>query len=393
MHLLVLSLIVTFLFGFSVAIRPYQQDTKCISCMAVIKMARHAQLKDLKEGILDVCGKHDLDSFCAENIIPNLPVILKNTDLDEKTLCGPNYLDLCVITQKLNAQIKPFSDRIMTLYLTVLQSRSATVQEEVLIAVGALANAIEADFERYLPSFVNPHLLQGLSNGDEYNVCSAAVGVVGDISRAIGDKLLMYTDDIITLLLRNLGNPSLNRTVKPPILSCFGDVALAIGGNFDKYLSPVTEVLGQAANTNVDKNDSDMVDFLNSLREGIFEAWTGIIQGLRTDNKALLLLPSAEQIVLFIEHVINDPITTDEVVRAAIGVIGDFALCVDGKETRTNTLNLTPEMVKSIELRVKQTLTKDSIREIINKSVKSHSNEVSSTAEWVKRVISNLNLH
>jgi len=278
----------------------------------------------------------------------------------------------------------------MTLYLTVLQSRSATVQEEVLIAVGALANAIEADFERYLQSFI-PHLYQGLSAFEEYNVCSAAVGVVGDISRAIGEKLANYpTDEIMTVLLKNLSNPTLNRTVKPPILSCFGDIALAIGGNFEKYLGPVTEVLGQAARTDVDKNDSDMVDFLNSLREGIFEAWTGIIQGLRTDNKALLLLPNVENIVLFIEHVISDPVTTDEVVRSAIGVLGDFALCVDGKETRTNTLNLTPDMVKTIELRVKQTLTKDSVREIINKSIKSHSQEVSSTAEWVKRVISNL---
>jgi hypothetical protein len=36
-------------------------------------------------------------------------------------------------------------------------------------------------------------------------VCSAAVGVSGDICRALGSKSLPYSDDIMALLLQNLG--------------------------------------------------------------------------------------------------------------------------------------------------------------------------------------------
>lgn len=49
-----------------------------------------------------------------------------------------------------------------------------------------------------------PHLLSALQNADEYQVCCVAVGLVGDISRALGPKMMPYCDRIITHLLQNL---------------------------------------------------------------------------------------------------------------------------------------------------------------------------------------------
>ena len=36
-------------------------------------------------------------------------------------------------------------------------------------------------------------------------VCLAAVGLVGDLSRAMNKEMLNYCDDIMTVLLENLG--------------------------------------------------------------------------------------------------------------------------------------------------------------------------------------------
>merc|ERR1711988_356699 len=108
----------------------------------------------------------------------------------------------------------------------------------------------------------------------------------GDICRALEVKVLPYCDEMVHLLLRNLQNPALNRNVKPPILSCFGDIALAVGGQFEKYLQVTMSMLVQASSTPVDMANADLVEYLNSLREGIFEAYTGILQGLRADNKS-----------------------------------------------------------------------------------------------------------
>ena len=161
-------------------------------------------------------------------------------------------------------------------------------------------------------------------------VCAVAVGVVGDICRALEAKVLPYCDEIISLLLRNLQNPQLNRNVKPPILSCFGDIALAVGGQFDKYLQVTMMMLQQASATQVDPSNLDLLEYLGQLREGIFEAYTGVLQGLRADNKAEAFLQYVTGALTLLQQVaeqvaVNSTHPGDELVRSAVGVVGDLA--------------------------------------------------------------------
>lgn len=72
-----------------------------------------------------------------------------------------------------------------------------------------------------------------------------------------------------------------------------------------------------------------MIDYLNELREGCLEAYTGIIQGLRGEStpgvpspELQLVQPHVAYIVQFITVVAQDPERSDGSVAACAGLIG-----------------------------------------------------------------------
>jgi importin subunit beta-1 len=252
----------------------------------------------------------------------NLPVVT-NEDKEHKEglqglLCGL-IQTLCIKLDK--ESLQPYADAIMTNTLQVLQTKNTTAHEESLLATAALADQIGNVFEKYMPH-LHPFLLACLKNFEAYQVCSVAVGLVSDISRALGSALLPYCDEIVTVLLQMLQNPTLHRSVKPPVLGVFGDLAFAIGGNFEKYLQVTLMMLLQASSTVAPEDDDEMIDYVNVLREGILEAYTGIVQGLKDSNRAEILMPYVESIMGFLEFVNNDENIDVAVINKAVGLIG-----------------------------------------------------------------------
>jgi len=302
--------------------------------------------------------------------------IVSNDDREAQTelqglLCGC----LQVMTQKLGEQALPHLDRMMQTFLQVFGAKNSTVHEEALMAVGAVANASEAHFEKYMPHF-RPFLSLGLSNFEEHQVCAVAVGVVGDICRALESKVLPYCDEVVGLLLRNLQNPALNRDVKPPILSCFGDIALAIGGQFEKYLPVTMTMLDQAAQTSVNPTNGDLIEYLNSLREGIFEAYTGVLQGLRADNKAEAFVPYVEGAMTLLHKVAQGTSTPqtapgDTLLQAAVGVVGDLATTLGPR----------------FKQMAKQSPHKEALRQLLKEARQSSCENTQQVARWAQQAV------
>lgn len=50
-------------------------------------------------------------------------------------------------------------------------------------------------------------------------VCLSTVGVLGDISRNVETDLLPYCDEIMQLLIHNLGSNDVHRSIKPQVRS------------------------------------------------------------------------------------------------------------------------------------------------------------------------------
>ncbi|KAF9028063.1 karyopherin Kap95 [Hymenopellis radicata] len=234
---------------------------------------------------------------------------------------------ICVV-RKLGNGIQPLADRIMTLILQLIQAagKTSTVLEDAFLVVGALASALESAFAPYISAFLQ-FLYPALKAHEDTQLCTVAVGIIGDISRALGEQSAQYAHSFMTVLLENLQSEVLNRNVKITILSCFGDIALAIGPNFEPFLDTTMSVLKQAGGLEVNPLDYDLVDYVAQLREGILEAYTGIVTGLKNTAKVDILLPYSNGILELIFHSLSDEERSESVIKLSCGLIGDLADC------------------------------------------------------------------
>lgn len=285
-------------------------------------------------------------------------------------LCGC----LQVIIQKLGSSeptkyvFMQYADQIMQLFLRVFACRNATVHEEAMLAIGALAYTTGPDFAKYMPEFYK-YLEMGLQNFEEYQVCAVTIGVVGDICRALEDKM-PFCDEIMTLLLKDLSSSQMHRSVKPPIFSCFGDIALAIGDRFDKYLVFVMPMIQSAAEQSARAlGADDEMDHTNLLRNGILEAYSGIFQGFKNSPKSQLLISYAPHILQFLDSIYMEKDMDDLVMKTAIGVLGDLADTLGG-----NAGSLIQQSQSS--------------RDFLNECLSSEDNMIKESAEWARLAIS-----
>ena len=207
---------------------------------------------------------------------------------------------LLAVVQRLEGEIKPAADRIMHVLLQILGSvgGKSSVPDTIFAVVGALANALEEDFAKYMNSFL-PYLYNALGNREEPGLCAMAIGLVSDITRALGELSQPYCDQFMNYLLTNLSvsakettsstlanqyqDKSISNQFRPAILQTFGDIAQAIGPHFETYLTVVAQVLQTAASVTMGENAAyEMLDYIISLREGIMDAWSGAILAMKS---------------------------------------------------------------------------------------------------------------
>jgi len=115
----------------------------------------------------------------------------------------------------------------------------------------------------------------------------------------------------------------------------------------------------------------DLVDYMNLLREGIFEAYTGIIQALKKDNKGNRITPHVNSILQLVCHVANDQRSSEAVAASAVGICGDIAITVG-----------TPVRGALLEPFVSQLIT--------NTKANTESKDTKDTCDWARKVIDSL---
>lgn len=270
----------------------------------------------------------DLSNVILDRLEKTVPLQTQVVSIEDKMTLEEMQVSLTsvvvAIVQRLEVEIKPQADRIMRVCLTLLSSvgGKSAVPDTVFAAIGALANALEADFITYMEAFA-PFLFKGLENQEEASLCSMSIGLVSDIVRGLGEKAQPWCDDLMNRLLNNLQSNVLGQQFKPAILQCFGDIAQAIAGAFATYLPVVAQILKQAAAVSAEPNDPyELHEYVTSLREGIMDAWDGIIIAMMSSDKTQLLAEHVPQIFELIHRVFLDQNRSEPLLRSSMGVVG-----------------------------------------------------------------------
>lgn len=92
------------------------------------------------------------------------------------------------------------------------------------------------------------------------------------------------------------------------------------------------------------------MDYVGQLREGILEAYTGVVTGLKKTEGVNLLVPHVPAILDLVQRSLAEEERIDSLLRLSYGIIGDLADCFPQGQVKQYLLQ--PWVVA--ELRAKQ---------------------------------------
>ncbi|BAM38599.1 importin subunit beta-1 [Theileria orientalis strain Shintoku] len=221
------------------------------------------------------------------------------------------------------------NDKLNLLMESVFKFLSVELDEDALLTLAAVVSVVKFDtLAPFVPNIVKA-VLMGLEG--EYSRCKICIGIAGDISRSLESNFVPYLDTFMPVLVRKLQDPNDNRRLKPPIIVCIGDIALAVAGSFAKYVQGTMSLLIQAASTTYDMGppDSDeWFDFVKQLQESCLHAFSGIVLGLKAGG----LLHMLRNYVNAVLKLANDVVSTPDqyfdanLFRLAVSLTGDLVL-------------------------------------------------------------------
>ena len=195
-----------------------------------------------------------------------LPQTISSSEPDEELqslLC----ITLPSVVTHLSAEDGPSAcDSLMASLGAVLAScpdlaQSRSVHEDALLAVSSAARILGRSFESHMKVLM-PILTQGLKNDADYIICQLCIGLTGDVFRALECEGSPYLSSLMPLLMGVMDKKS---DIKGMIelVAVYGDIALAVGADFEVYLKPVADYLQQMSLLQLD--DVRIVTLANSI--------------------------------------------------------------------------------------------------------------------------------
>ncbi len=213
------------------------------------------------------------------------------------------------------------------LLLQVAAEVPHTLNEEALLALGALCQGMESAFLPFAPATL-ALALQGARNVQEPEACHVSLALLGHVFKVAPGLPADAMASVMECVFAALRHPTASVLVQSAALSCCGDAALLLGVEAVRPYLPtmrgaVEAFVGVAAGDGGEAHAES--DEAEALRSALTEAFTGLCQGCCEDQPALFMEfaePMMKLLALQARHVERLP---DSELRASVGLIGDLA--------------------------------------------------------------------
>lgn len=291
-------------------------------------------------------------------------ISLSNDDKANLEELQSNVLSLLTnVIRRIGHDIINVSDQLMEKFLSLLQiqTNDSVIEEDIFMAIASIATAIDAQFEKYMTSFL-PFLTKAFQNVDS-PVCDAAIGIVVDISHSLGPSFIPYCQTIMSILGNIISSIDVRRELRPLILSCFGDIASNIGTEFVQYLDVVMTICLSAQTMEPLDTSLEAEDYMISIQEAVLETYVGIVAGLHDTPEPLLRFN--DQIFSFLSMLYTSGLhaNDDSTCRTSVGLIGDLAQVFRGQQISYFNQQWVRDYIRQVRISPKSSQkTKDTAR-------------------------------
>ena len=263
-------------------------------------------------------SSHDKQEAVYQILVKYLQEIeISQTKMDELMANGANkeriyqiqdyyYTLLRTIFIKYKIPLQPaLGNNIWILTKSIFTSRK-TVFEEANLALGALAINMKQNFTPIFTDYL-PFLDFSIKSTSITSLSKSGLSTLLNTIRSIDKGICSSSEAVIKTLIEICTSADVARGNKTIAITCLGEIAMMIEGQFEKYLSSVMSLLFSACEmgTNIGEDaDEDTIEFVKDLRFEIIQTFTCIQFAM--EEKKNLLVPFIPTIFTFFKNIVND---------------------------------------------------------------------------------------
>mmetsp|Transcript_10882 Transcript_10882/g.21872 ORF Transcript_10882/g.21872 Transcript_10882/m.21872 type:complete len:855 (-) Transcript_10882:230-2794(-) len=238
------------------------------------------------------------------------------------------------IVQRLGKKINPnlIEQLIKALILIVSSIRDETInwtlEEEILVCLGTIIQKSQKKLFGNLGE-LTPFLLKCLENENNYQTCSLAIGVIGDICRTADSEIELFVEQVAGIIFSILKNNNTISSIKPLILVCLGDLSLTERFLSREFYETVVKIFKETAAFLEDFENSDDIEIREwnlQIKESVLEGMVSIIQS--NQNKIQKNESAGEKlkwVCKFLFKTLSNN-RTSRMSEGCTGLVGDLSL-------------------------------------------------------------------